>query len=122
MLRRRPRLIVVAVDCYNNEGNPDSKMLPIVQEIIKAGRIDSQTARFSGFALLTAMPLYDTVEFLKSGQVQITEFDALVCSSGSEVYYPGTSTEDGGSLQILTTPPILTIDGDVKASRRLSGN
>ncbi|KAF5186188.1 sucrose phosphate synthase 3F, partial [Thalictrum thalictroides] len=23
MLRRRPRLIVVAVDCYNNEGNPD---------------------------------------------------------------------------------------------------
>ncbi|PIA51242.1 hypothetical protein AQUCO_01100228v1 [Aquilegia coerulea] len=95
MLRRRRRLIVIAVDCYNSEGDPDSKMLPIVQEIIKAGRMDSQTARFSGFALSTAMPLSDTVEFLKFGQVQITEFDALVCGSGSEVYYPGTSTEDG---------------------------
>ncbi|PIA35968.1 hypothetical protein AQUCO_03400099v1 [Aquilegia coerulea] len=98
ILRRRRRLIVMAVDCYNSEGDPDSKMLSMVQEIIKAGRMDTQTARFTGFALLTAMPLSDTVEFLKSGQVQVIEFDALVCSSGSEVYYPGTSTEDGGKL------------------------
>ncbi|KAL5702802.1 sucrose-phosphate synthase [Ranunculus cassubicifolius] len=98
LLRRRRRLIVIALDCYNSEGKPDNKILPIIQEIIKGGRIDSQLARFTGFALLTAMPLSDTVEFLKSGQIQATEFDALVCGSGSEIYYPGTSTDDGGNL------------------------
>lgn len=98
ILRRRRRLIVIALDCYDSKGNPDSKMLPAVQEIIKAGRMDSQVARFSGFALLTAMPLTDTVEFLKSGQIQATEFDALICGSGGDVYYPDISTEEGGKL------------------------
>ncbi|KAL6136495.1 hypothetical protein ACLB2K_061790 [Fragaria x ananassa] len=41
------------------------------------------------FALLTAMPASETVEFLASGKIQANKFDALVCSSGSEVYYPG---------------------------------
>ncbi|OVA08010.1 Glycosyl transferase [Macleaya cordata] len=97
-LRRRRKLIVIALDCYNSEGAPESKMLAIVQEIFKAVRSDSQTGRFSGFVLSTAMPLCETVEFLKSGKIQVTEFDALVCSSGSEVYYPGTYTEEDGKL------------------------
>ncbi|KAM5569583.1 hypothetical protein ABKV19_016873, partial [Rosa sericea] len=35
---------------------------------------------------------------LESGRIQANEFDALVCSSGSEVYYPGTYTEEDGRL------------------------
>lgn len=54
--------------------------------------------RFSGFALSTAMPVSELLEFLKVGKIQATEFDALICSSGSEVYYPGTYKEDGGKL------------------------
>lgn len=73
-------------------------MIKMLQEIIKAGRLDTQFARVSGFALSTAMPLAETTEFLRSGKIQLNEFDALICSSGSEVYYPGSYTEEDGKL------------------------
>ncbi|KAL0551514.1 hypothetical protein IC582_010603 [Cucumis melo] len=98
ILRRRRRLIVIALDCYDSNGAPEKKMIKMLQEIIKAGRLDTQVARVSGFALSTAMPLAETSEFLKSGKIQLTEFDALICSSGSEVYYPGSYTEEDGKL------------------------
>ncbi|KAK9288201.1 hypothetical protein L1049_016650 [Liquidambar formosana] len=98
MLRRRRRLIVIALDCYDSEGAPERKMIQIVQEMMKAVRLESHTARFSGFALSTAMPMSETVEFLKSGKIQVNEFDALICSSGSEVYYPGAYMEEDGKL------------------------
>lgn len=98
MLRRRRRLIVIALDSYNGDGVPDNKMIQIVQEIIKAVRLDSLFARVSGLALSTAMSLKETTEFLTSAKIQVKEFDALICSSGSEVYYPGTYTEEDGKL------------------------
>ncbi|KAK4776255.1 hypothetical protein SAY86_004943 [Trapa natans] len=98
MLRRRRKLVVIALDCYDDKGNPEKKMTTYIQEIMKAVRLDPQTARVSGFALSTAMPMLETVEFLTSGKIQVNEFDALICSSGSEVYYPGTYTEDGKLL------------------------
>ncbi|XP_042485775.1 probable sucrose-phosphate synthase 3 [Macadamia integrifolia] len=97
-LRRRKRLIVMAIDCYNSNGDPDSKMLQVIQEVFKAVRSDPQASRFSGFALSTAMPVSETVEFLKSGKIQAIEFDALICGSGSEIYYPAIYTEDNGKL------------------------
>lgn len=98
ILRRRRRLIVIALDCYDSNGGPEKKMIKMLQEIIKAGRLDTQFARVSGFALSTAMPLAETTEFLRSGKIQLNEFDALICSSGSEVYYPGSYTEEDGKL------------------------
>lgn len=98
MLRRRRKLVVIALDCYDDKGNPEKKMAKYIQEIMKAVRLDAQTARVSGFALSTAMPMSKTIEFLTSGKIQVNEFDALICSSGSEVYYPGTYTEDGKLL------------------------
>ncbi|XP_027342593.1 probable sucrose-phosphate synthase 2 [Abrus precatorius] len=95
LLRRRRWLIVIALDLYGNNGAPEKNMTKIVQKIIKAVQIDPQTAIVSGFALSTAMPFQETVEFLKSGKIQVNDFDVLICSSGSEVYYPGTFTEDG---------------------------
>lgn len=98
MLRRRHKLIVIALDCYDSSGAPDKKMIHILQEIIKAIRLDTQIARVSGFALSTAMSVSETIEFLKSGRIQANDFDALICSSGSELYYPGTYTEEDGKL------------------------
>ncbi|KAG8636897.1 probable sucrose-phosphate synthase 3 [Manihot esculenta] len=98
MLRRRRRLIVIALDCYGAEGAPENKMIQVVQYVIKAVRSDSLFARTSGIALATAMPLSETVEFLASAKIQVNEFDALICSSGSELYYPGTYTEENGEL------------------------
>ncbi|KAK3414714.1 hypothetical protein EUGRSUZ_H00041 [Eucalyptus grandis] len=98
MLRRRRRLIVIAVDCYDGDGAPEKKMVQMVQDVMKAVRQDPQATRVSGFALSTAMPVSETVEFLKSGNIPVNEFDALICSSGSEVYYPGAYTEEDGTL------------------------
>lgn len=98
MLRRRRRLIVLALDCYDTNGNPEKKMIQIVQEIFKAIKLDQQTARFTGFALSTAMPMAELTSFLKSGNVKVSDFDALICSSGSEVYYPGTYCEEDGKI------------------------
>lgn len=98
LLRRRRRLIVIALDSYDSNGDPDKNLIEIVQRIVKAVQLDPLTARVSGFALLTAMTMQETMEFLASGNVQVTEFDAVICSSGSEVYYPGVHTEDGKLL------------------------
>ncbi|XP_058093288.1 probable sucrose-phosphate synthase 3 [Magnolia sinica] len=98
ILRRRRRLFVIAVDCYDEKGHPSKRMLQVIQETFKAVRSDPQTSRFSGFVLSTAMPVSETLEFLKSGKTQVKDFDVLICSSGSEVYYPGTCVEDGGKL------------------------
>ncbi|KAH7664119.1 Sucrose-phosphate synthase plant protein [Dioscorea alata] len=89
-LRRRRRLFVIALDSYDPMGKPDKKMLMVIQEVFKAIRSDDQMSRISGFALSTAMPISETLELLKLGKIQVTDFDALICSSGSEVYYPGT--------------------------------
>lgn len=98
MLRRRRRLIVIALDCYDSEGAPQKQMIQIVQEIFKAIKLDPQIARMSGFAISTAMPISELTEFLKSGNIKVNEFDALICSSGGEVYYPGTYTKEDGTL------------------------
>lgn len=97
-LRRRRRLIVITLDCYDSHGSPDKKMIPTVQNIIKAVRLDPQIARVSGFAISTAMPVSEIVEFFTSAKIQVSEFDALICSSGSEVYYPGVYTDEDGKL------------------------
>ncbi|XP_057766265.1 probable sucrose-phosphate synthase 2 isoform X2 [Salvia miltiorrhiza] len=96
MLRKRRKLIVLAIDCYDSNGAPEKKMINLIQEISKALKLDAQLARQSGFALSTAMPMSELTEFLKSGNIKLNDFDALICSSGSEVYYPGTYTEEGG--------------------------
>ncbi|KAK2993273.1 hypothetical protein RJ640_022112, partial [Escallonia rubra] len=98
MLRRRRRLIVIALDCYDNDGAPENNMIQIVQDFFSAIKLDPQIARSSGFALSTAMSISELTAFLKSGNIKANEFDALICSSGSEVYYPGTYTEEEGKL------------------------
>nr|O04933.1 RecName: Full=Probable sucrose-phosphate synthase 2; AltName: Full=UDP-glucose-fructose-phosphate glucosyltransferase 2 [Craterostigma plantagineum]CAA72491.1 sucrose-phosphate synthase [Craterostigma plantagineum] len=100
MLRRRRKLFVIALDCYDLKGNPDKKMILSIQEIVRAVRLDPQMSRFSGFALSTAMPVAELADFLKAGDVKVNDFDALICSSGSEVYYPGTYGEESGKLYL----------------------
>ncbi|CAN6462799.1 unnamed protein product [Victoria cruziana] len=98
-IRRRKRLFVMALDSYNDEGRPNAKMLKAIQETFKAVKSDTLASKVSGFALSTAMPLPETLQLLASGKIQATEFDALICGSGSEVYYPGTNQcMDNGKL------------------------
>ncbi|KAM3334820.1 hypothetical protein ACQJBY_029317 [Aegilops geniculata] len=91
LLRRRRRLFIVAVDCYGDDGRASKKMLQVIQEVFRAVRSDTQLSKISGFALSTAMPLSETLQLLQTGKVPPTDFDALICGSGSEVYYPGSA-------------------------------
>ncbi|AQK98683.1 sucrose-phosphate synthase [Zea mays] len=91
LLRRRRRLFVIAVDCYQDDGRASKKMLQVIQEVFRAVRSDSQMFKISGFTLSTAMPLSETLQLLQLGKIPATDFDALICGSGSEVYYPGTA-------------------------------
>ncbi|CAI9271359.1 unnamed protein product [Lactuca saligna] len=97
MLRKRRRLIVIAVDCYDVNGAPEKSMIGMIQETFKAIKLDAQLGKVTGVAISTAMPLSELMEFLKLGKIKVNEFDAVICSSGSEVYYPGTC-EEGGEL------------------------
>nr|XP_010929745.1 LOW QUALITY PROTEIN: probable sucrose-phosphate synthase 2 [Elaeis guineensis] len=98
LIRKRQKLFVIAIDCYNDQGGPDKRVLEVIQEIFKAVRSDSEMSKNSGFAFSTAMSISETLELMKSGNIQAKDFDALICSSGSEMYYPGfqqCSEEDG---------------------------
>ncbi|XP_071705969.1 probable sucrose-phosphate synthase 2 [Rutidosis leptorrhynchoides] len=95
IIRKRRKLIVIAVDCYDSHGLPETTMINMIQETLKAIKLDSQLAKATGVAISTAMPLLELTNFLKTGKIKVNEFDAVVCSSGSEVYYPGTCEENG---------------------------
>ncbi|CAN6295745.1 unnamed protein product [Urochloa humidicola] len=48
LLRRRRRLFIVAVDCYQDDGRASKKMLHVIQEIFRSVRSDSQLSKISG--------------------------------------------------------------------------
>ncbi|GLU16298.1 hypothetical protein SLE2022_327370 [Rubroshorea leprosula] len=83
---RRQMLFVIATDCYNSEGGTTEKFQEIIKNVMKAagclglGKI--------GFVLVTGSSLRETMEALSSCPVNVEDFDALICNSGSEVYYP----------------------------------
>ncbi|XP_057973046.1 sucrose-phosphate synthase 4 [Malania oleifera] len=82
---RRQRLAVIAVDGYSTHGDCTETFPTVIGNVRKAaGRGSGQT----GFVLLTGSSLRETIEALKCCQVNLEDFDAVVCNSGSEMYYP----------------------------------
>ncbi|KAI3989409.1 hypothetical protein MKX01_032511, partial [Papaver californicum] len=80
---RRQRLCVIAVDCYNEDGTASenfSKIIKMVTTVSGTG--------LAGMVISTGSTLAKTIEALKTCQVEPSDFDALICSSGSEMYYP----------------------------------
>ncbi|RWW41639.1 hypothetical protein BHE74_00052878 [Ensete ventricosum] len=80
---RRQRLVVVAIDCYSEDGRPALSDLRRVLDAAMAvgrGRV--------GYVFATGSTTAEAVEALKCCHVDPGEFDALVCGSGSDVYYP----------------------------------
>ncbi|GLJ55759.1 hypothetical protein SUGI_1197410 [Cryptomeria japonica] len=87
LLRRRKHLFVIAVDCYDSNGESCAqKQVNIIQEIINAIRFVHTSASF-GFVLSTSMTVTETLSLLQFGAINLSTFDALICSSGSELFY-----------------------------------
>jgi sucrose-phosphate synthase len=126
---------VIAVDSYNSSlENPSETLVKMIQEIVKTIRImeSNHVRSTTGLILSSAFSVSEIVTTLTSNGVSPHDFDALVCGSGSEVYYPaesGIETE----LQVdadyqshidyrwgynglrKTMPRITSLDGDVES-------
>ncbi|XP_027149734.1 probable sucrose-phosphate synthase 4 [Coffea eugenioides] len=82
---RREGLYVVATDCYNNVGIATETLPLVIKNLMQVMHPRSSQI---GFVLLTGLNLSEMIEAFKSSQIRLEDFDALVCSSGSEIYYP----------------------------------
>ncbi|KAH7428194.1 hypothetical protein KP509_10G080000 [Ceratopteris richardii] len=109
-IRRKRVLVIVAVDLYNVRGMPDDMTAQAIRNVIKATKTNI-FPRTPGYILSTALSLKETVEFLQSKELQ-SEFDALICSSGSELYYLSSSIHDshngGIEAQFFADPDYAT--------------
>nr|XP_043607606.1 probable sucrose-phosphate synthase 4 [Erigeron canadensis] len=82
---RRQALYIIATDAYDTNGD-FTEVLPIVVKNVM--KLADENSGQIGFILSTGLSLQETKEVLKRCQVSLDKFDALVCSSGSELYYP----------------------------------
>ncbi|KAM1029996.1 hypothetical protein FF1_033905 [Malus domestica] len=84
---RRQSLFVIAIDCYDQNGDGTQVFQEILVNVKKAAGLGYGQGRV-GIVLLTGSSLQDIMKAFKGCQVNIEDFDALVCKSGSEMYYP----------------------------------
>ncbi|XP_062183530.1 probable sucrose-phosphate synthase 5 [Phragmites australis] len=83
---RRQSLLVVAVDCYLGDGQPDVEQLKkTIDMALSAG---AATGGRVGYVLSTGMTIPEAVDALRACGVDPSGFDALICSSGAELCYP----------------------------------
>jgi len=93
-LRRRKRLFDIAMDYYDASGEPlVSKLTIIIQDIMNAVP-SAGNFPFPGFFLSTALTVSETISVLQSIGVKLSAFDALICSSGSQLLYTAGDSLD----------------------------
>lgn len=94
-VKKRRRLVVIAVDGYDMTSNkPSTAYVNLIQNIVNSIRSDAGIRVQPGFIISSALSKSEIVEMLKAGGLSALEFDALICSSGSEVYYPANTHDD----------------------------
>ncbi|KAK6941704.1 Sucrose phosphatase-like domain [Dillenia turbinata] len=90
-LRRRSHIYVIAVDC-----DTDADILETISKIFEAvGK--ERTEGSIGFVLSTSLNISEAQSLLVKGGLSLTDFDAFVCNSGSDLYYPSLNSEDNPS-------------------------
>lgn len=90
-LRKRKRLFVIAVD-----GNGKTDLLESIKMVVETIKKD-KSAGSIGFILSTSLAISEIHSLLLSGGLSHSEFDAFICNSGTELYYPSSSSasQDG---------------------------
>ncbi|KAJ6433740.1 hypothetical protein OIU84_017443 [Salix udensis] len=84
---RRQMLFVIATDCYSFNGQPTETFQEIIKNVMKAGGQSLGMGRI-GFVLATSSSLQEIMEALRCCEVKIEDFDAIICNSGGDMYYP----------------------------------
>ncbi|XP_043719523.1 probable sucrose-phosphate synthase 1 [Telopea speciosissima] len=90
-LRMRKHIFVIAVD-----SDTSTELLENIQKVFDAAG-SAKTSGVVGFILSTALTISEIQSLLFSGGLSATDFDAFICNSGSEIYYPSSSSEVGPS-------------------------
>jgi sucrose-phosphate synthase len=84
--------MVIAIDSYDpSSQKPTAALVKILQDIVKAIRREASVGFSTGVIIASALSVSEIVMTLTSNGLSPHDFDALVCSSGSEVYYPADS-------------------------------
>ncbi|XP_042486503.1 probable sucrose-phosphate synthase 1 [Macadamia integrifolia] len=86
-LRMRKHIFVIAVD-----SDTSTELLEYIQKVFKAAGM-ARASGSVGFILSTALTISEIQTLLLSGGLSATDFDAFICNSGSEIYYPSSSSE-----------------------------
>jgi len=87
-LRRRKHLFVVAVDSDTTSG-----LLETIKVVFESAGKDRAEGTI-GFILSTSLTISEIQSFLISGGLSPSDFDAYICNSGSDLYYPSLNSED----------------------------
>ncbi|KAF5196703.1 Sucrose phosphate synthase [Thalictrum thalictroides] len=87
-LRQRKRIFVIAVD-----SDSISDILEVIKMVFEAAG-EEKSSGSVGFILSTSMTISEINYLLVSGGLNATEFDAFICNSGGELYYPSSNSED----------------------------
>ncbi|KAF7830315.1 putative sucrose-phosphate synthase 1 [Senna tora] len=84
-LKRRKYIFVIASDEI-------SEFLEIIKKVIQAVQKDRDAGSI-GFILSTSLTISEINSLIASGNFRPSDFDALICNSGSELYYPSGTSE-----------------------------
>nr|AVH87204.1 sucrose-phosphate synthase 2 [Litchi chinensis] len=93
--RGRKYIFIIAVDC-----DTTSDVLKIIKMVIETAKKE-KFAGSIGFILSTALTIAEVNSLIVAGGLTPSDFDAYICNSGSELYYPSSSTEDVPGLPFV---------------------
>lgn len=88
-LRKRKYIFVIAVD-----GDGTTDFLESIKMVVETVRKDKYAGSV-GFILSTSLAISEMHSLLVSGGLSHSDFDAFICNSGTELYYPSSTSEDG---------------------------
>ncbi|KAJ0260779.1 sucrose-phosphate synthase 2 [Hirschfeldia incana] len=92
-LKRRKHIFVISVDCSTT-----SDLLSVVKTVMDVA------GGSTGFILSTSMTVSETHAALISGGLKAQDFDAVICNSGSELYFTAPASEDKTVLPYTHDP------------------
>ncbi|ONK70358.1 uncharacterized protein A4U43_C05F32900 [Asparagus officinalis] len=87
LLRRRKHIFVIAVDTDNVKD-----FIDITKNIFEAAARDRMSGPM-GFILSTALTISEAHSVIVTAGMLPTDFDALICNSGSDLYYPSPTSD-----------------------------
>ncbi|GMI88486.1 sucrose phosphate synthase 1F, sucrose-phosphate synthase A1 [Hibiscus trionum] len=90
--RVRKYIFVIAADCDSVSDIPK-----VIRTIMDAAGKENPV----GFILSTSLSISEVHSLLISGGISPLDFDAFICNSGGDVYYPSSSSEEGLGLPFL---------------------